>query len=468
MGSARLSGYVASERERIVEELIEYLSIPSISGDPDHVADVRLSAEFTAGLMHRAGLENVALLGEPSAPAVYGDWLRAGSDAPTAVVYGHHDVQPVDPLAEWRTAPFDPVIENGECRARGAIDDKGQVLYELEAVRGLLASDGRLPMNVKFLIEGEEEIGSPHMEAFLLAERERLDTDVIVVSDTGMWAPDVPSICVGMRGLVAFDVSLRTAANDLHSGSFGGAVPNACHLLADLVSALHDSSGRVTLPGFYDQVRDPSEQESRSLAALPFDEERWMVTAGVATTAGDTSHRVLERIWTRPSCDVVGIGAGHIGAGMKTVVPAAANARVTFRLVADQDPEEVVKRFVHWVEDQVPRGVEIRIDRRGTVAPVASPVDHPAVGALSRSIEKVWGVAPLYTREGGSGPEETLTRVLGAPLVFLGVGLPGDRIHAPNERMIMEQFWKGLLAAGELWHELATTPGVSRRDRVVG
>jgi acetylornithine deacetylase/succinyl-diaminopimelate desuccinylase-like protein len=453
-----LAGYVAAERERIIEALFEWLRIPSISAQPTYAGDVRRSAEWAAALLQDAGLENVAILeppGSSEAPAVYGDWLHAGADAPTALVYGHHDVQPVDPLEEWTAPPFEPVIVDGECRARGSTDDKGQVLFQVEAVRGWLRSWGELPVNVKFLIEGEEEVGSPHFEALLAAERERLACDVVVVSDTDMWAPDVPTTCVGMRGLVAFDVRVRTAAADLHSGLFGGAVPNPTHIVARLIAGLHDADGRVAVPGFYDDVRPLTPDEEASLAAIPVDEAAWQEMAGVGRLEGESGRSLLERIWTRPTCDVVGIDAGYQGAGMKTVVPATGGFKVTFRLVPDQRPDEVEARFRDWLAAAVPEGVEVVATRHGAVAPALTPVDHPAVGALCRAIARVWGKSPLFTRIGGSGPEEALGRVLGAPVLYLGVALPSDRFHAPNERILMDQFWKGLLAAGELWKELA-------------
>ncbi|MCU1486085.1 MAG: acetylornithine deacetylase/succinyldiaminopimelate desuccinylase-like deacylase [Actinomycetia bacterium] len=453
----RLAPYVDAERDRITATLFDWLRIPSISAHPDHAGDVRASAELCARLLTEAGMEHVQLLETPGHPAVYADWLHAGPDAPTALVYGHHDVQPADPLELWTSPPFEPTIVDGECLARGAIDDKGQVLYEIEAVRGLLQAEGALPVNVKFLVEGEEEVGSPNFEALLREKAELLGCDVVVVSDTGMWAPDVPSTCVGMRGLVAFDVHVRTATGDLHSGMFGGAVPNPVHLLAKVVADLHDDDGRVTIPGFYDRVRPLTESEEASLAALPFDEAAWMVNAGVRRLDGEVGQSTLARIGYRPTCEVVGFGAGYTGDGMKTIVPAEGGCKITFRLVADQDPDEVTAAFRAWLDERIPAGVELTVTPEGGVAPALTPVDHPAVAALCRAIETVWGTAPLFTREGGSGPEEALGRVLDAPVLFLGVGLPGDRLHAPNERMVMDQFWKGLLAAGELWHELAAT-----------
>jgi len=452
----QLRDYVDTDADAIVERLFEWLRIPSISAHPERADDVRRSAEFTAQLMRDAGLEHVEILDTAGAPSVYGDHLHAGPEAPTAVVYGHHDVQPVDPLDQWTSPPFEPVIIDGECRARGAIDDKGQVLYEIEAVRGLLQKEGRLPVNVKFLVEGEEEVGSPNFEDLLWREKERLACDVVVVSDTGMWSRSVPSITVAMRGLVAFDVTVRTGTIDLHSGSFGGAVPNPAHLIGRIVDDLHDDDGRVTLPGFYDDVRPLTDEEERSLAELPFDEEKWKRSAGVRRLDGEAGRSVLERTWSRPTCDVVGISVGYSGEGMKTIVPAEGNVKITFRLVADQQPAKVADAFEAWLAERIPDGVDVVVRPEGPgVAPALTPVDHPAVGALRRAIARVWGKKPLFTREGGSGPEEALGRVLEAPVLFLGVGLPGDRFHAPNERMVMDQFWKGLLAAGELWTELA-------------
>ncbi|MDA8283157.1 MAG: dipeptidase [Actinomycetota bacterium] len=458
MDDLLLRSWSARHRERITGELLELLAIPSISADPAHAGDVRRSAEHVAGLLGAAGLEHVQLLetgGGAGLPAVYADWLHAGDDKPTVLVYGHHDVQPVDPLAEWDAAPFDPVIEDGECRARGAIDDKGQVLYQIEAARGLLEERGALPVNLGFLVEGEEEIGSPHFERLLTDKGELLACDVIVVSDTGMVSPEVPSATVSMRGLVGFDVAIRTASIDLHSGMWGGTVPNAARIVASLAASLHDGRNRVTIPGFYDRVAPLSEAEQASLDAQPFDEGGFRAQAGgVAFLDGEEGYSPLERIGVRPTAEVVGIRGGYAGPGIKTIVPATAGFKVALRLVPDQRPEEIDAAFRAWVAARVPPGVEMTITAEGGVAPARTPIDHPATQALAGAVEAVWGKAPLWTREGGSGPEEALGRVLGAPVLFLGVGLPDDRIHAPNERMVMDQFWKGLLAAAELLERL--------------
>src|SRR5437016_2014046 len=287
-GELLLAPYVDAERDRIVSTLFDWLRIPSISAQPAHAPDVRRSAEVTVDLMRECGLEHVTVLETDGvAPSVYGDHLHAGPDAPSSLVYGHHDVQPVDPLDKWTSPPFEPVIVEEECRARGAIDDKGQVLYEIEAVRGLLEGNGGLPVNVKFLVEGEEEVGSPHFEDLLWREHPRFACAAVVVSDTGMWSRSVPSICVGMRGLVAFDVTVRTGSIDLHSGVFGGAVPNPAHIISRMVAALHDEDGRVAIPGFYDDVAELSDAEAASMARVPFDEDAWRVTAGVRRLEGE-------------------------------------------------------------------------------------------------------------------------------------------------------------------------------------
>jgi acetylornithine deacetylase/succinyl-diaminopimelate desuccinylase-like protein len=404
--------------------------------------------------MEQLGLEHVRLLETEGHPSVYGDWLHAPG-APTVLVYGHHDVQPVDPLAEWVTPPFEPAVREGQLFARGAVDDKGQVLYHLEALRGLFElGDGRLPVNVKLLVEGEEEIGSVNFEALLEREAPRLACDAVVVSDTGMLGPDVPSMCTGMRGLVQLWVELRTASVDLHSGSYGGAVPNAAHVAAQLVAALHDADGRVRVPGFYDRVRPLTERERDMFARVPFDEDAFLREAGVARLTGEAGATTLERIWARPTAEVVALRSGSSPDTPRTIVPATAQFVLTCRLVADQDPLEILERCERWLHEQTPEGVEIRCAPHGAVAPSLTPLDAPAVRAAERAIERVWGAAPLATREGGSGPEEALGRVLDAPVVFLGVGLPDDGIHGPNERIVLDQLWRGVLAAGELWDEL--------------
>jgi acetylornithine deacetylase/succinyl-diaminopimelate desuccinylase-like protein len=458
-----LSAYLDRSKDRILTTLSEWLRVPSISADPDHAGDLVESAELCAGLLRDAGMQFVEVLGTGSpgapgngAPAVYGEWAGAGKDAPTVLVYCHHDVQPADPVDEWSSPPFEAMVDAGEIRARGSSDDKGPAIMQIEAARGMLAEHGRLPVNLKFLIEGEEEVGSPHFEDLLRRERERFRADVIVVSDTTMVAPDVPSTTVGMRGLVCFDVALRTASTDLHSGIWGGTVPNAAVVAARLAASLHDAEGRVAVPGFYDDVRELSAKEARSLAAVPFDEDQFLRQAGVGYLEGETGRSPYERTGARPTAEVVGLHAGYGGPGMKTIVPATANLKVALRLVPDQDPERTGRAFREWVSQTVHSGVEVAVAPFGSVAPLVTPVDHPAMRSLCSAIERVWGKTPLFERSGGSGPEEALARVLEAPVVFLGIALPDDHFHAPNERLDLDQLWRGVLAAGELMVELGS------------
>ncbi len=463
MNDLALETYLGHSKERILATLTDWLRIPSVSADPSRAGDVVASAEFCARLLREAGIPSVELLATGSAdepgsgrPAVYGEWLGAGKDAPTVLIYGHHDVQPVDPVDEWTSPPFEPAVVGDQLLARGSSDDKGQVLMQIEAVRGVLAERGRLPVNVKFLIEGEEEVGSPHLEDLLWRERDRLATDLIVVSDTTMEAADIPSTTVSMRGLVSFDVTLRTARSDLHSGIWGGTVPNAALLASRLAASLHDGDGRVTVPGFYDDVRELTEQEARSLAAIPFDEAKFCQQAGVAYLEGEAGRSPFQRTGARPTAEVVGIHSGYGGPDIKTIVPATANFKVAFRLVPDQRPEQVAEGFQQWLAAHVPAGVQVKAKPCGAVSPLLTPVDHPAMRILSSAIERVWGTEPLFSRGGGSGPEEALGRVLAAPLIFLGVALPDDNFHAPNESLDLRQLWRGILAAGELLVDLGS------------
>ncbi len=463
MNDLVLNTYLDGSKERILATLMNWLRIPSISADPVHAGDVAASAKFCARLLREAGLPSVEVLATGSAdapgsgrPAVYAQWLGAGQDAPTVLIYGHHDVQPVDPLDEWTSPPFEPAVVGDDLRARGSADDKGQVLMQIEAVRGVLGDRGRLPVNLKFLIEGEEEVGSPHLEDLLWRERERLAADVIVVSDTTMEAADIPSTTVSMRGLVSFDVTLRTARSDLHSGLWGGTVPNAALVASRLAAGLHDADGRVTVPGFYHDVRELTEQEARSLAAIPFDDAEFLRQAGVPYLEGEAGRTPYERIGARPTAELVGMHAGYGGPGIKTIVPATANFKVAFRLVPDQRPDQVAEAFGKWLSARIPSGIQFEVTPSGAVSPLLTPVDHPAMRILCSAIERVWGARPLFSRGGGSGPEEALARVLGAPLIFLGVALPDDNFHAPNEHLDLGQLWRGILAAGELLLDLGS------------
>jgi acetylornithine deacetylase/succinyl-diaminopimelate desuccinylase-like protein len=460
-----LSSYLNANKDRAVAALADWVRIPSVSAQPAHRADVEKSAHFCANLLAEAGLSSVEVLDAGGSPAVYAERLSAKPGTATVLVYGHHDVQPADPEELWDSPPFEPCVVGGALRARGASDDKGQVLMQVEAVRGLLGELGELPVSVKFLVEGEEEVGSPHFEELLEKESGRLSADVVVVSDSTMLAPETPSTTIGMRGLVAFDIKLRTAKADLHSGIWGGTVPNAADLAARIAAALHDADRRVLVPGFYDKVRELSPAESALLGAAPFDEAEFCAQAGVSYLEGEKGRSPRERTGTRPTAEVVGIHSGYGGEGMKTIVPATANLKVALRLVPDQEPEEVAEAFARWLKGHVPEGASAELAQLGGVAPMLTPHDHPAVAALAAAIEAAWGKAPIFERSGGSGPEEALARVLGAPVIFLGAGLPGDNYHAPNEHLVLDQLWRGILAAGELMVGLGTLGAAASSGR---
>ncbi len=458
--------FVQAHLDDLHADLDAWLRIPSISADPAHAGDVAASAEWLAGALRRTGFPTVEVWETPGAPAVFAEWPSADAGAPVALVYGHHDVQPVDPPELWEHPPFEPTRVEGpdgpELHARGAIDDKGNVAFHLLGIRAHLAATGRdtPAVTVKLLVEGEEESGSPHFADLLRERADRLACDVVVVSDTGMAAPDVPSAVVAMRGLADAEITLRGPAVDLHSGSFGGAVPNPLHAMASLLAALHDERGRVTLPGFYDAVRPLTDRERELMARVPFDEAAWLAgPAASRATAGEAGFSTLERIGARPTAEVNGVWGGYTGPGHKTIVPAEAHAKLTFRLVADQRPEHVGPQLREWVQAHVPQGIEAEVHvPPGGVAPCASDLDSPHVDALLRAIGQANDCDPadvLFTREGGSGPEADLVEVLGAPLVFLGAGLPTDRIHSPNERVLLPMLYRGAEAAAHLWRELA-------------
>jgi acetylornithine deacetylase/succinyl-diaminopimelate desuccinylase-like protein len=452
--------------------LKQWLAIPSISADPARHDDVRRSAQWLAGHLLAAGFPTAEVLqtgtaDEPGLPAVYAEWPAADPGAPVVLIYGHHDVQPVEPLEEWDSPPFEPVERSGQLLARGASDDKGQVLFHVLGTRAWLAARGASapPVTIKLIAEGEEESGSPHFADLLRRERERLACDVIVVSDTTMWAADVPSMCTGTRGMVVAEIDLRGPEHDLHSGSFGGAVPNPLHVAADLVAGLHDADGRITLPGFYDRVIELTQAERELFAKLPFDEKAWLATAGNSgAPCGEAGFSTLERIWARPTAEVNGMWGGHTGPGGKTIIPAQAHIKLSFRLVADQEPAEVAEMLRRYVAGRTPPGVEVSVTFEGQgVRPAFSPIDSPAVAAARRAMERAFGGEILFTREGGSGPEADLTGILGAPLAFVAVGLDEDRIHAPNEKAEMSLLLKGAETAAYLWEEFAAAADQLRR-----
>jgi len=471
--TAAVRAFVSEHRADLLADLDEWLRIPGVSADPARHADVVRSAEWFAQACRRVGFPIVEVWPTAGLPAVYAEWpaeahptatvspgtVEADPTATTVLVYGHHDVQPVDPIESWRTDPFTPTVDGGVLRARGAADDKGQLLFHLLGVRAHLAATGRRrpAVTLKLLVEGEEESGSPNFEALLAEHRERLDCDVVVVTDTGMVAENVASTVTGMRGLVAVTVGLHGPDTDLHSGSFGGAVPNPATALARLVAALHDDDGRVRIPGFYDDVRALSKDEQDLLRRVPFDERAFLATSKSRALAGERGFSTLERLGARPTAEVNGMGSGYQGSGAKTIVPSDAFVKLSFRLVADQRPDRIRDAVESFVAEHTPDGItaEVRWEGDG-VAPCVVGIDTPAYSALTRALCAAFDTdVVLPTREGGSGPEAAIASVLGAPLIFLGVGLPDDQIHAPNEKVTLSMLFKGAEAAAYLWHELS-------------
>jgi acetylornithine deacetylase/succinyl-diaminopimelate desuccinylase-like protein len=415
---------------------------------------MRRAAEWLVERMLEAGLQTAEVLPTGGHPVVLGEW-RGAEGAPTLLVYGHYDVQPPEPLDEWQTPPFEPTVRDGKLFARGSVDDKGQLYLHLKAVEAHIATRGTLPVNVIFLIEGEEEIGSEHLESFLVENRERLKCDAVMISDTSMFAPGLPSITVGLRGLAYMEVRVQGPATDLHSGAYGGAVVNPANALAGMLARLHDEQGRVTIPGFYDEVRKLTEEERKAIAALPFEEETLREEVGAPVLRGEEGFGALERIWARPTLDVNGLLSGYTGEGAKTVLPARAMAKVSMRLVPDQDHREIERRFTEYVRSLAPAGVAVELEALHGGQPWLVDPTEPIFAAAARALRGAFGRDPVFIREGGSIPiVQAFQQTFGAPVLLLGFGLPGENAHAPNEWISLENFAKGTEAVALLYDEL--------------
>jgi acetylornithine deacetylase/succinyl-diaminopimelate desuccinylase-like protein len=448
--------FINVNRDRYLEELKAFLAIPSISALPEHAADVKRCAEWCADEMRRIGLQNVRLIDTPGNPVVYGDWLGAPG-APTILFYGHYDVQPVDPLDLWQSPPFEATVRDGEIYARGSADDKGQVFMHFKAVEAHMKQNGRLPLNIKFILEGEEEVGSAHLDDFIRAHKDELRADVVVISDSPMFARGVPSICYGLRGLVYFQIDLRGSNTDLHSGSFGGAVANPAFVLAQILAQMKDRGGRIKIPGFYEDVADLQEAERKEWASLPFNERQYKKDFGIPKVFGESGFTTLERTWARPTFEVNGLLSGFTGEGAKTVLPAIAMAKVSMRLVPNQDPDKIARLFENYVRKITPKTMELKITRMHGGKPWMTAYDNPFVQAAGRAIERGFGKKPVFTREGGSIPVvSTFQEELGLPSVLFGVGLPDENAHAPNEKLDVANFQGGIIASAILYEEVAS------------
>ncbi|HYZ85008.1 MAG TPA: dipeptidase [Bryobacteraceae bacterium] len=434
-----------TDQERYLEELKEFLRIPSISTEPEHRQHMYEAASFAAKQLEGAGLNGVRLIEGDGHPLVYGEWLGAPGK-PTLLFYGHYDVQPPEPLEEWLSPPFEPRLANGNIYARGAADDKGLTLVLIKAVERLMGRDGRLPVNVRFLIEGEEETNGRHIGAYVRAHAADLASDVAVISDTEMFAPETPTLMTGLRGIVYGEIQVETAAHDLHSGTFGGVAPNALQAVCEIICGLKDREGVIRIPGFYDSVARPSQAEKQAWAELPFDEEAFCRNeAKSSQLTGEKAFSALERMFCRPTFEVHGIRGGFVGEGAKTVIPARAVAKVSMRLVPDQRPAEVVAQVRAAVRKLTPPGATADFVEIQSAAPSLVPVENQFMRAAAQAMEEVFGRPTVYIRCGGSIPIVGLfQQCLGIPSVLMGFGLPDDNLHAPNEKLNLSNFYRGI------------------------
>ncbi|GGO85772.1 dipeptidase [Wenjunlia tyrosinilytica] len=440
-----------------LDELAEWLRIPSVSADPGRAGDVRRSAEWLAAKLSETGFPTAQVWETSGLPAVFAEWPSGEPDAPTVLVYGHHDVQPAAREDGWDTDPFDPAVRDGRMYGRGAADDKGQVFFHTLGVRAHLAATGRTApaVNLKLLVEGEEESGSPNFLELVRERADRLACDTVIVSDTGMWGPGTPTVCTGMRGLTDCQIDLHGPSQDIHSGSFGGAVPNPATEAARLAAALHDDARRVTVPGFYEGVVELTDRERELFARLPFEDEWFLETSKSGALLGEEGFTTLERIWARPTAEVNGIHGGYQGPGGKTIIPAEAQLKLSFRLVAGQDEAKIQRSIADWVAERLPAGIRHEITFWGATRPCLTPLDHPALESLTRAMGRAFGKEILFTREGGSGPAADLRDVLGAPVLFLGISVPSDGWHSVNEKVELDLLLKGVETAAYLWGDLA-------------
>ncbi len=440
-----LMQYAAERQQTHLAELIEFLRIPSISTQPKHKADVAAAAEWLAGAMRDAGLENVRVIETAGHPLLYGDWLHAGPEAPTVLIYGHYDVQPVDPLDLWESPPFEPAVRDDYLYARGASDDKGQVYVHIKAAEAYLQGNGRLPVNVKFIIEGEEESGGASLAAFIPENKELLAADIALVSDTSILSPDQPAIVYGLRGLCYMLLDVTGPSHDLHSGSFGGGIDNPLNIIGHIIAKLKDEEGRVLVPGFYDRVRPLTPDERQILSHLPRDEARWLQETGAPQVWGEPEFALVERLGARPTLDVNGIIGGYTGPGAKTVLPSTVHAKISMRLVPDQDPLEIAALFQKYVREIAPPTVRVETAVNSHAPASVTDYNIPAMIAAGTAYEQVFGKQPVYMREGGSIPVVgDFQTHLGLETALMGFGLPNDRIHSPNERFYIPNFYRGI------------------------
>ncbi len=446
--------FIENNRERLLEELKTFIRIPSVSTLEEHRRDIDRAAEFVASSLRSAGLEHVEVIPTAQHPLVYGDWLHAPG-RPTVLCYGHYDVQPVEPLEEWISPPFEPTLRNGNLYARGSADDKGQMYTHIKAVEALRAIHGSLPVNVKFLIEGEEEIGGASITRHVEQNAGKLRADVALVSDTEMYAEDMPALCTGLRGLIYMEVAASGPSRDLHSGNYGGAAPNAVFGLIELLGKAKDARGVIQIPGIYDDVVPPAAAEKASWDSLPFSEAEFLSReVGSTQLTGEPGYSVLERIWARPTFEVHGIAGGFTGAGSKTVIPAKATAKVSIRLVPKMNPDKVVAAFRTFVERNTPAGIETEVQVLAASPAILIDPDHPAIRVAARAFTEAFGKPTVYIRAGCSVPiVGDFARALGISTVMFGFGLPDDGLHSPNEKFHLENYYRGIATVARFLEE---------------
>jgi acetylornithine deacetylase/succinyl-diaminopimelate desuccinylase-like protein len=446
--------FIERNRARFVDELVEWVRIPSISSDPAHAKDMVRSAEHLAGRLRELGARQVAVWPTAGHPAVFAEWLRAPGK-PTLLVYGHHDVQPVDPLREWTTPPFDPAVRGGRLWGRGVVDDKGQVYIHAKAVESFIRTSGELPINLRMIVEGEEETGSANLDALMREHARELEADFVCVSDTAMFGRGIPSLCVGLRGLSYVEVHVDGPSFDLHSGTFGGGVMNPVNALAAMIASLHDAEGRVAVAGFYEHVLPLSDEERAQFASLPFDEAVWLRSTGAPKAWGEKGYSTLERVWARPTLDCCGIAGGFQGEGAKTIIPARAVAKVSCRLVPDQEPEDIASKLAAHFERVKPVGVRVRVDFLHGGRPYLAPTNHPVYEVAKRAFTRAFGKPTVFMREGGSIPfVRTIADRSGKPCLLMGFGQPDENAHAPNEWLDLDNYHLGIKSAAYLYSEI--------------
>lgn len=456
-----LARYLDDNDRRFHDELFDFLRIPSVSARSEYDADMQHTAKWVADNLIAAGL-TAEIMPTPGHPVVLGEWRKAPPGAPTVLVYGHYDVQPAEPLELWTTPPFEPTIRDGRIYARGSVDDKGQLFAHMKAIEAHLKTRGTLPVNIIVLAEGEEEVGSDNLEAFVVKQAKRLACDYVVVSDSSMFAPGLPSILSSLRGLAYFQIDIQGPTSDLHSGSYGGAVVNPAMALARILATFFDNKGHVAIPGFYDAVREWDPKVLEGMRALPFDEKDFAREVGAPALGGEAGFTTLERLWARPTCEVNGLLSGYTEEGSKTVLPSKAMAKVSCRLVADQSPAEIERLMRAHVASVTPPGVKVTVQMLHGGQPWSAELEGPLYDAAKRALNAAFGRDPVIIGEGGSIPVVSdLQRVLGAPVLLVGFGLPGENAHAPDEWFLDENFTKGMRAMASLWDEIAA--GVSAR-----